>query len=114
LKKEQFFEIAGRETTPTTIYKKQKLDRDDIIDITDFDVVAWLWQEMRFMLNEEIARAILIGDGREVDDEDKINENKIRPIARDDEFYTDRVVVPQNVSASALVEAVVRARDKYK
>ena len=114
MKKEQFFEISGRETTPTTIYKKQKLDRDDIIDITDFNVVDWIWQEMRFMLNEEIARAILIGDGREVDDEDKIPETKIRPIARDDEFYTDRVIVPANVSASSLIEQVIRARENYK
>jgi hypothetical protein len=114
LKKEQFFSIARRDTTPKTIYKKQKLDRDDIVDITDFDVVAWLWVEMYFMLREELARAILVGDGREVDDEDKIDETKIRPIAYDDTFYTDVVTVPANVSPSALIEAVLRARNNYK
>jgi HK97 family phage prohead protease len=114
LKKDQFFALATRETTPKTIYKKQKLDRDDIIDITDFDVVAWLWVEMRFMLREEIARAILVGDGREVDDPDKIDETKIRPIAFDDTFYTDVVSVPANVDSIELVEAVLRARDAYK
>jgi phage head maturation protease len=113
MKKEQFFSIATRETTPKTIYKKQKLDRDDIIDITDFDVVAWIWVEMRFMLREEIARAILVGDGREIDDPDKIDETKIRPIAYDDPFYTDVVNVPANVGSGDLVEAVLRAREKY-
>jgi hypothetical protein len=114
LKKEQFFAVARRDTTPKTIYKKQKLDRDDIIDITDFDVVAWLWVEMYFMLREELARAILVGDGREVDDEDKIDEDKIRPIAYDDPFYTDVVIVPANVNPSALIEAVLRGRNNYK
>jgi hypothetical protein len=114
LKKEQFFTIAKRETTPKTIYKKQKLDRDDIIDITDFDVVAWIWAEMYFMLREEIARAILVSDGREIDDEDKIDETKIRPIAFDDPFYTDVVSVPANISGNDLVEAVLRARHFYK
>jgi phage head maturation protease len=114
LKKEQFFTIASRETTPKTVYKKQKLDRDDIIDITEFDVVAWLWVEMRFMLREEIARAILVGDGREIDDPDKISETNIRPIAFDDPFYTDVVTVPANVDSDALVEAVLRARNNYK
>jgi len=113
LKKEQFFAIAQRETTPKTIYKKQKLDRDDIIDITDFDIVAWIWQEMRFMLNEEIARAILVGDGREVDDEDKIDETKIRPIAFDDQFYTDVVVIPNATTAADTVDLIIRGRDKY-
>jgi hypothetical protein len=114
MKKEQFFAIAKRETTPKTVYKKQKLDRDDIIDITDFDVVAWLWVEMRFMLREEIARAALFGDGREVDDDDKINENNIRPIAFDDAFYTDVINVPANVGSSDLIEAVLRGRNTYK
>ena len=114
LKKEQFFTIARRDTTPKTIYKKQKLDRDDIIDITDFDVVAWLWVEMYFMLREELARAILVGDGREVDDEDKIDETKIRPIAFDDVFYTDVVTVPTNTNAIDLIEAVLRGRTYYK
>jgi Phage capsid family/Caudovirus prohead serine protease len=114
MKKDQFFSLAKRETGPKTIYKKQKLDRDDIIDITDFDVVSWLWVEMRFMLREEIARAVLVGDGREVDDPDKIDEDKIRPIATDDSFYTDVVSVPANVGGSSLVEAIVRARENYK
>lgn len=114
LKKDQFFAVARRDTTPKTIYKKQKLDRDDIVDITDFDVVSWLWVEMYFMLREEIARAILVGDGREVDDIDKIDETKIRPIAYDDTFYTDVVAVPANVDGSALIEAVLRARNNYK
>jgi hypothetical protein len=114
MKKEQFFTIAKRETTPKTIYKKQKLDRDDIIDITDFDVVAWLWVEMYFMLREEIARAILVGDGREIDDEDKIDETKIRPIAFDDPFYTDVINVPANVASGDLIEAVLRGRNRYR
>lgn len=114
LKKEQFFTISQRETTPKTIYKKQRLDRDDIIDITDFDVVAWLWVEMRFMLREEIARAILVSDGREVDDPDKINENHIRPIAYDDEFYTDVVTLGAGTTSLQLVDAVIANRHKYK
>jgi phage head maturation protease len=114
LKKDQYFAVARRDTTPTTIYKKQKLDRDDIVDITDFDVVAWLWVEMYFMLREEIARAILVGDGREIDDDDKISETNIRPIAYDDPFYTDVVIVPANVSPSALIEATLRGRNNYK
>jgi hypothetical protein len=114
VKKEQFFAIARRDTTPKTIYKKQKLDRDDIIDITDFDIVSWLWEEMYFMLREELARAVLVGDGREPDDDDKIDETKIRPIAYDDPFYTDVLVVPANVSPSALIEAVLRGRNNYK
>ena len=120
LKKEEVFTLLKRSTTPTTIYKKQKLDRDDIIDITDFDVVAWLKSEMRMMLNEEIARAILIGDGRLSSSDDKINEQNIRPIASDAELYSVRV--PVNVSASAttddkakaMIRAAVKARKEYK
>jgi len=108
------FTIAKRETGPKTIYKKQKLDRDDIIDITDFDVVAWIWVEMNFMLREEIARAILVGDGREIDDEDKIDETKIRPIAFDDPFYTDVINVAANIGSTDLIEAVLRGRNNYK
>jgi HK97 family phage prohead protease len=114
MKKDQFFAVAKRETGPKTIYKKQKLDRDDIIDATEFDVVAWLWVEMRFMLREEVARAILVSDGREIDDEDKISETSIRPIAFDDEFYTDVINVPANVGSSDLIEAVLRGRNNYK
>jgi len=113
-KKQEWFSITQRKTGPTTIYKKQQLDRDDIVDITDFDIVAWLWEEMYFMLREELARAILLGDGREPDDPDKINEENIRPIAMDDEFYTDILTVPTNVSPSGLIEAVLRGRNRYK
>lgn len=114
LKKEEWFGLAKRVTTPQTIYKKQKLDRDDIIDITDLDIVAWLKAEMRIMLDEELARAILVGDGREIDDEDKIQPTHIRPIAHEDEFYAHKVVIPANVTGDALVEAVIRNRKFYR
>ena len=120
LKKEEVFTLLKRSTTPTTIYKKQKLDRDDIIDITDFDVVAWLKSEMRMMLNEEIARAILIGDGRLSSSDDKINEQNIRPIASDAELYSVRVPVHVAASATtddkakAMIRAAVKARKEYK
>lgn len=114
MKKEEFFKVSKRITTPTTIYKKQKLDRDDIIDITDFDVVAWLKAEMRLMLEEELGRAILIGDGREIDDPDKINEEHIRPIAYDDDFYTHKIELPANVSGDVMVESILRGRSEYK
>lgn len=122
LKKEQYFEIRGRETGPQTIYKKQKIDRDDILDAENFDIVSWFWVEMRFMLREEVARAILIGDGRPMEDPlnvgepnpDKIKPIHIRPIATDDEFYTDSVVVAANTSGNLLVEAVLRGREGYE
>lgn len=114
MKKEEYFGLAKRETHPTTIYKKQKLDRDDIIDVTTMDIVAWLWAEMRVMLNEEIARAILFGDGRDVDDEDKIDEKKIRPIATDHEFFTHKIFVKKDIKAEEMVEAVIRAKKYYK
>jgi hypothetical protein len=114
LKKDEWVRLSRRVTTPTTIYKKQKLDRDDIVDITDLDVVAFLKGEMRLMLDEEIARAVLIGDGREVDDEDKVDESCIRPIAHDDDFYTHKVTLPANVGGDVLVEAILRARPKYR
>jgi hypothetical protein len=116
-KKEEFFAVASRVTTPATIYKKQKLDRDDIIDITDFDVVAWMKGEMRVMLDEEIARAVLISDGRAVDDEDKIPEGNIRPIATDDELYTIRVYVNMDdasSSAQEIIDAVITQRQHYR
>jgi hypothetical protein len=106
LKKEQFFSTARRVTTPQTIYKKQKLDRDDIIDITDFDVVGWMKGEMRLMLDEELARAVLIGDGRDPGDEDKIQEANIRPIAKDDDFYTITVNVNIGDASSSVTEVV--------
>lgn len=114
MKKEEYFGIAKRETTPTTIYKKQKLDRDDIVDITSFDVVAWMKAEMRVMLDEEIARAILIGDNRDIDDEDKIKEDKIRPIAKDHDFYTHKVYLDTGAAPDDIVEQVIRSRKYYK
>ena len=117
LKKEEFFAVTRRVTTPTTIYKKQALDRDDVVDITDFDVVAWLKAEMRIMLDEEVARSILVGDGRDVSHEDKINEGNIRPIARDHELYTTVVNVNlDNASSSVqeIIDAVVLNRRFYR
>ena len=120
LKKEEVFSLLKRTTTPTTIYKKQKLDRDDVIDITDFDVVAWLKSEMRIMLDEEIARAILIGDGRLSSSDDKINETNIRPVVSDAELYTIRqkVSVAANATdddkAKAMIKSAVKARKNYK
>lgn len=118
-KKEEFFALAKRTTTPTTIYKKQKLDRDDIVDITDLDVVAWLKAEMRLMLNEELARAALVGDGRAYDDEDKIKDGTvdgqgIRPIAFEDDFYAHKITVDNMVTGEAFVEAVIKARKYYR
>lgn len=124
LKKEEFFGVAQRVTTPTTIYKKQKLDRDDIIDITDFDVVSWLKGEMRMMLDEELARAVLIGDGRDVADDDKIKDpvgapegSGIRSIVNDHELYVTTVNVNLDDADSdynEVVESVMRARRFYK
>ena len=119
-KKEQVFSLMKRTTTPTTIYKKQKLDRDDVIDITDFDVVAWLKSEMRMMLEEELARAILVGDGRLASSDDKINELNIRPIWTDDDFYTikKKIFVSANATddqkAKAFIRACVKSRKEYK
>lgn len=110
LKKEEVFSLLKRTTTPQTVYKKQKLDRDDVIDITDFDVVAWLKAEMRFMLDEELARAYLVGDGRLSSSDDKINESNIRPIWKDDDLYT--IKVPVNVSAAATPDEVAKAFER--
>lgn len=120
LKKEEVFSLLKRTTTPTTIYKKQKLDRDDVVDITDFDVVAWLKAEMRLMLDEEIARAILVGDGRLSSSDDKINETNIRPIVSDDALYTIRKKVSvahgatDDVKAKTFIKAAIKARKDYK
>ena len=120
LKKEEVFTLLKRTTTPTTIYKKQKLDRDDIIDITDFDVVAWIKSEMRMMLDEEIARAILVGDGRLTSDDDHINEANIRPIWKDDDLYTIKTKITVAASATddekakAVIKAAVKSRKDYK
>ena len=110
-KKEEFFSLIKRETYPTTIYKKQKLDRDDIVDITDFNVVSFLNKEMRFMLEEEIARAILVGDGRDVGDDDKINEDRIIPIIKDNEFFTVRKTY---TGVDDLPEVVLKAKKEYR
>ena len=111
MKKEEFFSLIKRETYPTTVYKKQKLDRDDIIDITDFNVVNFLNKEMRFMLEEEIARAILVGDGREVGDDDKINEDRIIPIIKDNKFFTVRKTY---TDVTDLPEVVLKAKKEYR
>ena len=114
LKKEEIIKLLKRVTTPTTVYKKQKLDRDDIIDITDLDVVAWLKAEMRLMLDEEIARAILVGDGREPDDEDKIDEDHLRPIAFDVDMYAEKVNLASNATQVQVEDGILRGRSKYK
>ena len=120
LKKEEVFGLLKRTTTPTTIYKKQKLDRDDVIDITDFDVVSWLKAEMRTMLDEEIARAILVGDGRLASSDDKINEQNIRPIWKDDDLYTIKATVnvtstsTDEEKAKEFIRTVIKSRKNYK
>lgn len=120
LKKEEVFALLKRTTVPTTIYKKQKLDRDDIVDIIDFDVVVWLKAEMRIMLNEEIARAALIGDGRLADAEDKISETDIRPIWKDDALYSVKVKLEvaaldtDEVKAKNFIKLAIKSRKLYK
>ena len=120
LKKEEVFTLLKRTTTPTTIYKKQKMDRDDVIDITDFDVIAWIKSEMRMMLDEEIARAVIIGDGRLSSSDDKINESNIRPIWKDEDLYTIKTKVEVSSTATdtekskAFIKAVIKSRKNYK
>lgn len=120
LKKDEVFSLLKRTTEPTTIYKKQKLDRDDVVDITDFDVVAWIKSEMRMMLNEEIARAILIGDGRLTSSDDKIPEDHIRPVAFDSELYTVPIEVTvaaqatDDDKAKAIIRSIIKGRKEYK
>jgi HK97 family phage prohead protease len=119
-KANEVFALLKRTTSPTTIYKKQKLDRDDIVDIVDFDIVAWLKGEMRMMLNEEIARAALVGDGRTAGTDDKISEDNIRPIWTDNATYTIRksITVPANATdddkAKAFIRAAIKSRKDYK
>lgn len=119
-KVDEVFTLLKRVTTPTTIYKKQKIDRDDVVDITDFDVVAWLKTEMRMMLDEEIARAVLVGDGRNSSSNDKINEQNIRPIWTDDDVYTVKAEVAVTNSttddqkAKGFIRAAIKARKNYK
>lgn len=120
LKKEEVFSLLKRTTDPQTIYKRQKLDRDDLLDITDFDVVAWLKTELKIMLDEEKARAILVGDGRTALAEDKIKEDHIRPVWTDADLYTVKVAVDftglatANAKAKAIIDAVIRNRKSYK
>lgn len=120
LKVEEVFGLLKRTTTPTTIYKKQKLDRDDVVDITDFDVVAWLKSEMRVMLDEEIARAVLVGDGRLSSSDDKINEQNIRPIWTDADLYTIKqdvtvdALASEDTVAKAFIKAAIKSRKNYK
>lgn len=119
-KVEEVFTLLKRSTTPTTIYKKQKMDRDDVVDITDFDVVSWIKSEMRGMLDEEIARAILVGDGRSSAADDKINESNIRPIWKDDSLYTIKATVElgtdetETTKGKKFIKAVLKSRKNYK
>ena len=118
LKKEEVFSLLKRATSPQTIYKKQKLDRDDIIDITDFDVVAWIKSEMNIMLDEEKARAILIGDGRLNSSDDKISEEHIRPIVNDKPLFTIKADVEagatDELTAKNVIKACLKSRKDYK
>lgn len=116
LKKEEVFKLLRRETTPQTIYKKQKLDRDDILDITDFDVVSWIKAEMQVKLKEELARAILFGDGRSVTSDDKIQEDHIRPILSDDAFYSVKHTISKDTSLAdgALIDIVAESMLDYE
>ena len=119
-KKEEVFSLLKRTTTPTTIYKKQKLDKDDVNDITDFDVVTWIKAEMRLMLDEEIARACLVGDGRLASSDDKINETNIRPIWTDEDLFTIKALVSvkstdtDDVKAKNFIKTAIKARKNYK
>lgn len=118
LKKDEVFALLKRTTDPQTIYKKQKLDRDDVIDITDFDVVAWMKREMRMMLDEEVARAVLIGDGRSAADEDHISEDHVRSILNDAPLYTIKVGVTAGAdddkTAKNFIREVIKSRKLYK
>ena len=113
-KADEVITLLKRTTDPQTVYKKQKLDRDDIIDITDFDVVVWLRMEMRMMLEEEIARAQLVGDGRLSSSDDKIKEDKIRPIATDDAFYTIEIQIPEAATTAQMIDEIIKGRKQYK
>lgn len=119
-KQDEVFKMLKRVTTPVTVYKHQSLDRDDMVDITDFDVVAWLKSEMKTMLNEELARAILVGDGRTQSSTDKINEQNIRPIWTDDDVYTVKTAVSitkattEEEKARSFIKACIKSRKNYK
>lgn len=119
-KKDEVFKMLKRVTTPVTVYKKQSLDRDDMLDITDFEMIPWLKQEMRMMLNEELARAYLFGDGRSTSAEDKINEQNIRPVWTDDDVYTvkSEIAITKATTAEekalAFIKACIKSRKAYK
>jgi len=113
-KKDVVYEVANRKTEPTTVYNKTKIDRDDVLDITTFNVVAWMQQNLRFALEEELARAVLIGDGREVSNPDKIKENNIRPIWKDDELFSHKVLVDKDAKTEDVIDIVRRSRKFYK
>ncbi len=120
LKKEEVFSLLKRSTDPTTVYKKQKMDRDDVIDIVDFDVVAWIKSEMRMMLDEELARAMLVGDGRLPSSDEKIDESRIRPIWKDSDLFTIKYRIETgsaddaDTRAKAFIRAAVKSRKEYK
>lgn len=114
LKKEEVFRLLKRVTTPTTIYKKQKLDRDDVVDITDLDVVAWMKGEMRGMLDEELARCVLVGDGRDSVSEDKISEEHIRPVWKDSDLYAPKVLLDSDATTDQIVDAIVLGFENYE
>lgn len=119
-KKEEVFSLLKRTTTPTTVYKKQKMDRDDVVDITSFNVVAWIKSEMRMMLEEEIARAILVGDGRLASDDDHINETNIRPVWKDEDLFTIKSRVVAKASDTAedrakmFIKNCIKSRKNYR
>lgn len=119
-KKEQVFKLLKRSTTPTTVYKKQRFDRDDIVDMSTMDVVGFVKKEQRGKLNEELGMAFLIGDGRDDASDDKISELNIRPIFNDDDFYTIKVVVQpgtnanEDAKAKATIKSIIKARKEYK
>lgn len=114
LKKEEVINLIKRVTTPTTVYKKQKLDRDDVVEITELNIIAWIKAEMRVMLDEEVARAALVSDGREADDADKINEQNIRSIYKDDNMYAHHVLLESTVATEDLPDSILAAQEAYK
>lgn len=113
-KKDVVYEVANRKTEPTTVYNKTKIDRDDVLDITTFNVVAWMQQNLRYSLEEELARAVLIGDGRQVSDENKIKETNIRPIWKDDELFSHKVLIDKDAKTADIIDVVRRSRKFYK
>ena len=113
-KKDVVYEVSNRKTEPTTVYNKTKIDRDDVLDITTFNVVAWMQQNLRLALEEELARAVLIGDGREVSNPDKIKESNIRPIWKDDELFSHKVLIDKDAKTADIIDVVRRSRKFYK